>query len=53
MGYLGCEALTGGTFDRVNCPQSGAFGHFFFKSNARGFARGQGGQWAFLELTEL
>ena len=45
------EALTGGTFDRLNWQHSGAFDqNFSKKSNAPGFARGGGG-WAVLELT--
>ena len=45
------EALTGGAFDRLNWQHSGEFDqNFSQKSNAPGFARGEGG-WAVLELT--
>ena len=38
------EALTGGAFDRLNWQHSGEFDqNFSKKSNARGFARGDGG----------
>ena len=38
------EALTSGTFDRLNMQHSGEFDqNFSKKSNAPGFARGEGG----------
>ena len=44
------EALTGGALDRQNWQHSGEFDqNFSKKSNAPGFARGEG--WAVLELT--
>ena len=44
------KALTSGAFDRLNWQHSGEFDqNFSKKSNARGFARGNG--WAVLELT--
>ena len=47
------EARMGGAFDRLNWQHSGEFDqNFSKKSNARGFARGGGGAWAVLELTD-
>ena len=40
------EALTGGAFDRLNWQHSGGFDqNFSKKSNAPGFARGDGQFW--------
>ena len=42
------EALTGGAFDRLNWQYSGEFDqNFSKKSNASGFARGEGGMGGF------
>jgi len=42
------KALTGGAFDRLNWQHSGEFDqNFSKKSNARGFARGEGGMGGF------
>ena len=46
------EAQTGGAFDRLKWQHNGEYHQTFLrKSNARGFARGGGGEWAVLELT--
>ena len=45
------ETLTDGAFDHLNRQHNGEFDLFFSeKSNALGFAQGEGG-WAVLELT--
>ena len=42
-----------GAFRQLMCPHLREFVHFFFKkANAQGLARGGGGAWALLELTD-